>query len=253
MTTKQELIDEVGARLGLRGYKVGDPGSSIPKGFFVDVADRLGLALDTDLSMPELGRAIVESAGLDCDSTHTPSGGGSTVTVTGLDRIRDAVDRLLGDSPPKPIDEFIHDAAVAVDSIAGKGHGRRYRTSAEDRRIIETAAMSRATDYLRSEGWEVEDVSRHRSYDLHCNKGNQTLHVEVKGTTQDGSEVLVTVAEIELARRESPHTLLYVLAGIQFSVREKTATGGSPILVQPWNPNDDQLRPVGFRLQVSQD
>lgn len=256
MPTKQEFIDEIAARLGLPGYRVGDPGSSIPKGFFTDLVAKLGLGINPSLTMPELGRAIVESAGLDwdagCDSTHTPSGGGSTVTAVGLERVRDAVERLMGGAQSaQPVDEFIHDAAVAIDSIAGKGQGRRYRASAEERRIIETAAMKSAEEYFRSQGWSVEDVSGHRSYDLHCTKGDEILHVEVKGTTQDGSEVLVTVAEVELARRESPKTLLYVLAEIEFDVESKTASGGSRILIEPWTPEDSQLRPLGYRMRLT--
>lgn len=72
-------------------------GSSIPSDFFTTLLERFGL--DTSGNMPERGKRIVEFAGLkwtnEFDSNSSPSGGGGTVTMKGLDAIHNAVIKLL--------------------------------------------------------------------------------------------------------------------------------------------------------------
>lgn len=74
-------------------------GSSVDKELFVGVCRRFGLELDG--TMPQLAQRIVTAANLPYqanlfDSRLTPSGGGSTVTLQGLEAIKAAVERLLG-------------------------------------------------------------------------------------------------------------------------------------------------------------
>lgn len=73
-------------------------GSSIYKALFNGVCDRLGI--DASGSMPQQAQRIVTAANLPYradmfDSRETPSGGGSTVTLEGLQQIRKAVEILL--------------------------------------------------------------------------------------------------------------------------------------------------------------
>lgn len=81
---------------------VSDPGlfrgSSVPKSLFDAICRRFGL--DTDGAMPAQAERIVRAAGIpyveaDFDSRETDSGGGSTVTLHGLQQIRAAVHRLI--------------------------------------------------------------------------------------------------------------------------------------------------------------
>ena len=51
--------------------------------------------------------------------------------------------------------------------------------------------MAVATVHLELDGWTVDDVSTTRPYDLHCRRGSEVLRTEVKGTTGDGSAVVV--------------------------------------------------------------
>ena len=92
--TKQELLSQLCAALGIRDHQVGR-GSSLPSEVFQIAARRFRLRMG---SMPEIGRALALKAGLnwgpDCDSTGSISGGGSTVTIEGLEVMIEAVKRL---------------------------------------------------------------------------------------------------------------------------------------------------------------
>ncbi len=60
---------------------------------FTDAARRAGVS--TEGTMPERAQRVVEAAGLNWDPTFdsrdTPSGGGSTVTLGGLERLIEAL------------------------------------------------------------------------------------------------------------------------------------------------------------------
>lgn len=95
--TKQEVINRITTILQSGGLAV-STGSTEPKRLMEAIVERFGLRLDLRLSKPELAQAIATSAGIPwderCDSRHTPSGGGSTVTLTGLRRLLAAVELL---------------------------------------------------------------------------------------------------------------------------------------------------------------
>ncbi len=94
METKQDVIDQIASLLGTPRRLV-STGSSEPKQIFVDIIDKLELGLDSSASKPELGQRIAHALGEQwderCDSRATESGGGSTVTLIGLQRLRDGV------------------------------------------------------------------------------------------------------------------------------------------------------------------
>jgi hypothetical protein len=95
--TKQDVLNDIARIIGRDPYAV-SIGSTELKAALTDIDEALRLGLDTDVSKPELAEAIARRAGLDwdedCDSRHTPSGGGSTVTLLGLQRLREAVGKL---------------------------------------------------------------------------------------------------------------------------------------------------------------
>ena len=92
--TKQQLIDQVSQMLDLGPFRVG-AGSTEPAEFFREVAHAMAVDTSAANSKPDLGRLIVERSGLiwdaSCDSRGSSSGGGSTVTLAGLQQIVEAV------------------------------------------------------------------------------------------------------------------------------------------------------------------
>lgn len=94
---KAEEITAIARLVGVPDPGLG-VGSSVPKALFDAICGRLGL--DGSGTMPQQAQRIVTAAGLPYrsdffDSRLTPSSGGSTVTLDGLQQIRTAVERLL--------------------------------------------------------------------------------------------------------------------------------------------------------------
>ena len=111
--------------------------------------------------------------------------------------------------------------------------------------------MNMATEFY-GETWTVEDVHGRESFDLACRRGDEVKHVEVKGTTTDGAEVILTPNEVRHAR-EHPLTALFVLSNVSIERAEDgavTATGGVRHLYDPWHLDDGTLTALGFRYQV---
>ena len=146
------------------------------------------------------------------------------------------------------------EALDAIARLAGRrDRGQRFATNPELRKAIEDHAMKMATEHFLLEGWEVENVSRYESFDLRCLKDGQEKHVEVKGTTSDGSQVMLTYNEVEHAR-QFHQVVLFIVAGIEHASRAKAklpeVQGGLVTLYDPWNLVDEALRPISFTYTV---
>jgi hypothetical protein len=165
----------------------------------------------------------------------------------------DALVDLAGGWPaPAPEVAAVEEFVEGPRSRAGSGQG--YLASAEQRRAIEDHAMALATQYYARLGWEVTDVSLHEPYDLRCTRaGVPPLHVEVKGTTGDGSQVLLTPNEVAHARTQHPHIALVVVANLSLMPTPDgwVASGCDLRVVQPWLVDDTNLRPIGFVLSLA--
>jgi Domain of unknown function (DUF3883) len=158
------------------------------------------------------------------------------------------VDRKTGYSP-------VEQAEEAVKNAAGKGRrqgqGQGFQLDQDAKTAVEDLAMEAAAKFYSTD-WDVEDVHGTESYDLICRRGDEVRHVEVKGTTTDGAEVLLTPNEVRHAR-ENPCTVLFILSNITLERAEDgtvMATGGKQTLYDPWRVDDGTLTPVGFRYQV---
>ncbi len=151
-------------------------------------------------------------------------------------------------SPTEQAEEAVEDAA---GKVARRGRGQGFQLDQEVKVAVEVLAMNLATGFY-SKAWDVEDVHGRESYDLICRRGDEVKHVEVKGTTTDGTEVILTPNEVRHAR-EYPCTALFVLSNITVRQAEDgtvTATGGNHHCYDPWRVGDGTLTPLGFRYQV---
>ena len=152
-------------------------------------------------------------------------------------------------SPTEQAEEAVQDAA---GKVARRGRGQGFQLDQEAKVAVEALAMNLATEFY-SKAWDVEDVHGTESYDLICRRGDKVKHVEVKGTTTDGAEVILTPNEVKHAR-EYPWTALFVVSDITVGRTEDgtvTATGGKHHCCDPWQIDDGTLSPLGFRYQVS--
>lgn len=139
-------------------------------------------------------------------------------------------------------------ATIEHGSNEGKG-GQGFQGSFEERKAVEDLAMKQATKWYRFIGWFVTDVSQSKSYDLVCHKaGKIDLHVEVKGTTGDGSRVLLTPNEVKHARAYEPVDL-YVLHDVVLRRDEQStliAEDGEHCVYDNWNIDAGVLEPIGY-------
>lgn len=146
-------------------------------------------------------------------------------------------------------------AAEAVGDAAGKvarrGGGQGFQLDQEVKVAVEAHAMNAATEFY-SRDWDVEDVHGTESYDLICRRSGEVKHVEVKGTTTDGTEVILTPNEVRHAR-EYPGTALFILSSITLErAHDDTiaVAGGEQHLYDPGHIDGGTLTPLGYRYQA---
>lgn len=143
---------------------------------------------------------------------------------------------------------------VIAEHLGKRQRGQGFMISPEERLAIEQYAMQKAKDHYRALDWSVENVSSRKSYDLHCTrpKSNE-LRVEVKGTTSEGSQVILTPNEVEHAKDHYPNIALFIVANIMLARSEEgivEATGGTIEILEPWSIEDGHLVPMVFQYYL---
>ena len=169
--------------------------------------------------------------------------------------LRAAVERAEALSADLGATSPVEQAQEAVNKAAGKAagptRGQGFQLDQEAKVAIEAHAMNAATAFY-ADAWEVQDVHGQESYDLVCRRGDEVKHVEVKGTTTDGAEVILTPNEVSHVR-ENRDNALFILSNIRIEQAEDgtvVATGGARHVYDPWNLDDGTLMPIGYRYQT---
>ena len=134
----------------------------------------------------------------------------------------------------------------ATEATGGQG----FNSSSPERKALELASMNHAYHYFKSQGWHVDDVSVNHPYDLSCTKPTgEKLHVEVKGTTTDGSSVLLTHGEVSHAE-SCGNLALYILHGLTLQddgSGDVEAVGGRSEVHNPWDIAKGTLSPLTYQ------
>jgi hypothetical protein len=143
----------------------------------------------------------------------------------------------------------VADAFAAVEEVSNprRKFGRRF--SAVENKAIEERAVRVTRDHLEQHlGYATEDVGATRSYDIHATKGSKVIKVEVKGTTTDGSAVVLTRNEVDLHRAEHPNNALAIVRhlALDHSSEEPVAHGGELVLVMPWKIDEAGLSAIAY-------
>jgi hypothetical protein len=141
-----------------------------------------------------------------------------------------------------------------VALVRGRGDkGQGYGLTAYERALVEDRAMQVVTAHFAAQDWNVADVSLISPYDLLCTRGDDERRVEVKGTTGDGSSVLLTRNEVIAACAAPMAAVLAVVHSIALDEGRTRATDGTLFVVTPWRPEDEDLTPIAYRYRVKQD
>ncbi|HEU5155684.1 MAG TPA: DUF3578 domain-containing protein [Streptosporangiaceae bacterium] len=137
-----------------------------------------------------------------------------------------------------------HTAGKRVRRVGGQG----LQLTAGERRAVELQAMRVATGHFQWLGWSIKDVSAKESYDLRLQKGDERLHVEVKGTTSTGTQIVLTRSEVEKQRVFAPANALVVVHSIELdrTATPPRATGGILHCVSPWTIEETDLTVVSY-------
>ncbi|MBM4035454.1 MAG: EVE domain-containing protein [Planctomycetes bacterium] len=158
---------------------------------------------------------------------------------------------LLGGWPQEQsADAIVEAAADAIGAAEGRpSRGQGYRMDQKARKAVELHAMREADRHFREElEYEVEVVSERKPFDLLCTKGGEELHVEVKGTTSVGEEVVLTANEVEHARANPGRTVLFVFHSIQVDQEngQWVARAGMRRVLRPWDLSLGTLKPLVY-------
>jgi len=118
------------------------------------------------------------------------------------------------------------------------------------RKLIELTAEDLTEEHYVALGWSVERVGAQKlGYDLRCTKLDHELHVEVKGTTGRGQEVILTPNEVRHCRYY-PEMALAVVSRIVIANDETVADRGELQILHPWNLDDARLTPSEYSYRV---
>jgi len=146
------------------------------------------------------------------------------------------------------------EAEDKVADVAGKSRlrsGQGYQLEQAVKSAVEAHAMNAAIAHFGGLD-AIADVHGTESYDLRYTTNGIEKHIEVKGTTTLGEQVVLTRNEVEHARTY-PLVALFILADILVTRDEHgnvSASQGRTILLDPWRIEQGSLTPIGFRYQV---
>jgi len=161
----------------------------------------------------------------------------------------DRILELAGGWAP-PSDE----ESEAIDRLTSRSGERRrqgFGLNPDERRAVEQHAMAAAKSHFQRLWDKVEDVSLQASYDLLCLRGEEELHVEVKGTTGKGERIILTKNEVQEATTSA--YAIFLLSQIQLSHEdggEPRAKGGVPAVFDPWRADSHALTPLAFSCEL---
>ncbi|MFJ4501281.1 protein NO VEIN domain-containing protein [Streptomyces sp. NPDC088864] len=130
--------------------------------------------------------------------------------------------------------------------------GQGFALTAAERDAIEAHSVRMATEHFKAQGWTVKDVGAKESFDLLLKKEGRRLHVEVKGTTSAGLEVILTRAEVEKQRTYYPDNALVVVHSIELdrTGAEPVTAGGVLHCTSPWVVAEEDLTVISYAYRT---
>lgn len=178
------------------------------------------------------------------------------VLLTDAERFADGLGILYRAHSQRPIPDEqpelreAEEAARRVSGIGNKGSRAGFRTNAAEIKAIENRAVQVARAYYESQGFEVKVLGK--PFDLKVTNADESLTVEVKGTTSDGSGVPLTAGEVEHHANAFPDNALVVVRNITLhrDVKSPTAGGGHLYELRAWKIDPEALRTISYAYEV---
>ena len=148
----------------------------------------------------------------------------------------------------RPETDAEDESAAVIDAALARARGQGFARTAKERRMLEMHAMDRASRYFQRQKYTVEDVHTRMPYDLVCRRGDEELHVEVKGTTTAGDAIVLTHGEVKHASNSRNSCALFILHSIRLTKR--SASGGKIAITTPWKLKPANLTPVSYTYRL---
>lgn len=161
------------------------------------------------------------------------------------------------DNRPLPKEQpEVREAEEVANEATGqprKASGAGFRTDAAEIKAIEKHAVRLAKAYYRGQGFKVKELGK--PFDLLIKKDDITLTVEVKGTTSEGENVVLTGNEVSHHEQAFPNNALVIVRDIVLHRHPKSpkATGGHLYELRGWEINPSSLRTISCTYRVPQD
>jgi Domain of unknown function (DUF3883) len=128
-----------------------------------------------------------------------------------------------------------------------------YQSNKDIQLAVESRAMNAAKSFYKNLGYDVEDVSEKRSWDLECTKPGSYLRVEVKGLRDAGARVILTGNEVAEASKPNASMELFVVHSIRIEDSENPiGSGGIGRRYENWNPQSHNLSPTQYLCELTQ-
>lgn len=154
-----------------------------------------------------------------------------------------------------PADQIELDIIDITRPAANARKGQGFGLDAKERRAVELRAMDIVEDWLRSQGYKPSNTAATKPYDFLAKKGDETLYVEVKGTTSDiANAIAMTHGEVALHRKEKGRTAMMIVTGIRLKKggQQPEASGGTLEALICWDIDEWLLEPTAFRVSRGQ-
>lgn len=154
----------------------------------------------------------------------------------------------------REIEDYSHESHLLTEGkqdreITSVLHGQGLSPNPVRRAFIERTAMNHAKEYFEAEGYAVVDVSADHPFDLECVKDTERLQVEVKGTSGDGTRVILTDREFNHAAPTGWVRALYVLPQIT-ELEGGEVILAKPRVIKPFNPKDYECKPISHFVRI---
>jgi hypothetical protein len=142
--------------------------------------------------------------------------------------------------------------AESAGKSAANGQRQGIHLNPEERRCVELRGMAVAEKWLKNRGYVATNVSKGQPHDFSATKGGRSFAVEVKGTTGDGSAIILTKNEVAVQRKRYPANMLIVVHSIRLDrMGKKPKAGGGTVVVRsPWPIEGGRLTPLTYAYRV---
>ena len=215
--TKNAVLEEIAMLADVRVYKT-VAGSTIPRAFFTEMAELFQVSNDGDA--PKVLKRCLDSVGIDWsplfDASQSASGGGGTVTLLGLETMRDAIVDLVSNESPRsdsagPMSEGFESSIVGY-FIAPEtyNHDGNFAASEIDPDKLRDGferhnkAQNLLAGYLRSTDCDVLSPGPNDpKFDLFWSGQNGSYVCEVKSITDENEESQLRKAIGQVLRYQS--------------------------------------------------